>query len=729
MLKKVELLAPAGTMDALHAAVNAGADAVYLGSTLFSARAFAGNFDHDQMTEAVRYCHQRGVSVYVTMNTLLFEDELERAMQEVDFLYHADVDALLIQDLGLFQKVHACYPDFDIHCSTQMHIHNVDGCRFMKEEGARRVVLARETPLDLIKECVSTGVDIEVFCYGASCISYSGQCLMSAEVKNRSGNRGMCAQMCRLRYTPIRDGKPQPCPDGDYVLSPKDINLIERVPDLIQAGVASLKIEGRMKRPEYVYLAVKTFREAIDACYAGKPYHLSAKRDEQLKLMFNRGFSQGHFASASVEDRMSHYRPNHRGIEIGSVLQFQNGRVLVQLSKPLHQHDGLRIVNEPVDTGLTAVKIEKNGLLVNSAMPGDKVWLECHSKPIPKRGQKVLKTSSAELIDEIDRTMMEQPKRREVTVSYIARIGEPLQLVAKLDGKTAEVTLEQPLSAAKNAPLTREKLETSLAKTDTAPFTAVFDHDASVVEGVFLPVSMLNEARRTLYANLLEKLAVVHDRTVVKPYHVEVSQPDPLPWRILAKDASESFANDSIRCVNEEEIVPVIHEQSVNLDDYGAHAILSSVGDFFQASKGSGYIAGITMNLANSAAIAFTLRHGCSAVIFSSEVPELEIARSLDVFSKTYGFVPCTYRLVYGRRTLMFVKGGFMEASADSLKDMEGRIYPLRQGSFLTKILAPEPYRSQNRYCYGSVIVFTGENEAKQGEIIKEAYEEVLGRV
>lgn len=729
MLKKVELLAPAGNMDSLHAAVSAGADAVYLGSTSFSARAFAGNFDHEQMKEAIRYCHQRGVSVYVTMNTLLFEDELDRAMEEVDFLYHADADALLVQDLGLFQKVRICYPDFDLHCSTQMHIHNADGCRFMKREGAKRVVLARETPLQLIQECVSTGVDIEVFCYGASCISYSGQCLMSAEVKNRSGNRGMCAQMCRLRYTPLKDGKPQPCPDGDYVLSPKDINLIERVPDLIAAGVSSLKIEGRMKRPEYVYLAVKTFREAIDACYANQPYHLSAKRDQQLKLMFNRGFSEGHFAGASVEDRMSHYRPNHRGIEIGTVVQFRNGRVLVQLCQPLHQHDGLRIVNTPVDTGLTAVKIEKNGLLVNSAEAGDKVWLECHSKPVPKRGQKVLKTSSAELLDEIDREIADQPKRREATVSYQANVNEPLRLTAVLGGTSVSVVSEQALLAARNAPLTREKLEGSLAKTDTAPFTAVFDHSASVLGNVFIPVSMLNELRRNLYGKLVDALSVVHERGSMRSYHLEVSNPHAELWRILVSGGSEESANSDIRWLDENAVMPVVHENAVSAEKYGPGSVLSSAGDFCVSSGKTGYIAGMTMNLSNSAAIAFALCHGCSSVIFSSEVPELEIARSLDVFRSTYGFVPVTYRLVYGRRTLMYVKGGFMEASADALEDLEGRIYPLRQGPFLTKILAPEPYRSRNQYCYGSFIIFSGETASKQREVIKEAYEEVLGRV
>ena len=245
-LKKVELLAPAGTREALEAAVAAGADAVYLGTTLFSARAFAGNFTREQAAAAISYCHGHGVRVYVTMNTLLYETELDNALAEVRFLYEAGADALLIQDFGLFMLVRAGFPEMEVHCSTQMHIHNVDGCRFMAAQGASRVVLARETPLELVRACAKTGIEIEVFCYGAQCISYSGQCLLSAAVKKRSGNRGICAQMCRLRYQSCENGRVIPNEDGDYLLSHKSKNLLERLPQLFEVGVSSLIIEGRM---------------------------------------------------------------------------------------------------------------------------------------------------------------------------------------------------------------------------------------------------------------------------------------------------------------------------------------------------------------------------------------------------------------------------------------------------------------------------------------------------
>lgn len=203
-MRKVELLAPAGSMSALKAAISNGADAVYLGGVMFGARAYAQNFDAEEMKEAIRLAHSYDVSVYVTMNTLIHEDEIEKCMEYVDFLYHADVDALIIQDLGLMELVRKTYPDLELHCSTQMHIHNKEGILKMKDAGAKRVVLARETSIEDVKRYSELGIDLEVFVYGAICVGYSGQCLMSAVLKNRSGNRGECAQTCRLPYDLIK---------------------------------------------------------------------------------------------------------------------------------------------------------------------------------------------------------------------------------------------------------------------------------------------------------------------------------------------------------------------------------------------------------------------------------------------------------------------------------------------------------------------------------------------
>ena len=207
---RVEILAPAGDLETLKLAINAGADAIYLGLNNFGARAFAKNFSYEEYEEAITYAHLRNVKIYVTMNTLLNEDEISNAIKQVDYLYEHQVDALIIQDLGLLNIVSQKYPDLELHASTQMHIHNRSGIKFLKDKGIKRVVLARETPLAVIEECQKENIDIEIFAYGALCVSYSGQCLMSSCLKNRSGNKGMCAQNCRMIYDCLLYTSPSP---------------------------------------------------------------------------------------------------------------------------------------------------------------------------------------------------------------------------------------------------------------------------------------------------------------------------------------------------------------------------------------------------------------------------------------------------------------------------------------------------------------------------------------
>ncbi|MEE3486620.1 MAG: U32 family peptidase [Bulleidia sp.] len=726
MQKRIELLAPAGNMDALHAAVSAGCDAVYLGGMNFGARAFAGNFSHEEMKEAVRYCHIHGVKVYVTMNTLLFESETENAVKEAEWLYHADVDALLIQDMGLFHVLHETLPDFELHCSTQMHIHNEDGCRLMKKEGAKRAVLARETPIELIRKCVQTGIDIEVFVYGAICISYSGQCLMSAAIKNRSGNRGMCAQLCRLKYTAEDKDHNQIRTDGEYLLSPKDLNLIDKVPELIEAGVSSLKIEGRMKRPEYVWLVTRTFREAIDAYYAGRKYEVSEERLTELLEMFNRGFSLGHPFHADVKDRMSHYRPNHRGIQIGTVVKYDKGRVLVKLSAPLSQHDGLRILNTPMDTGLTAVKIEKNGLLVNHADPGDLVWLDCHSKPIPRKGQPLQKTSDSALVDRIAHAILSDPRKVPVTVEYTALQDQPLKLKAwDEEGYCVETETSFLVQKALKAPFTKERMEEALSKTGNSAYEAVFSKD-SVLGNVFLPVSQLNEARRVLLEQLDEARALRHpDRTESKPYAFHLNPVISDDTQLLVLGSDEPSQLPHVRHVQASGIMPVVREEDASVPE---NAVLSELGDLNHPLRHC--IAGMTLNIANSYSLAWFLSHeGIDSVIVSSEVNDENLKKMLDSFEKRYSFVPHVYRPVYGRRTLMYIKNGFMTEKASYLRDLEGNVFPLVYEGNLAKVLEPAVLRDENMGKCSACILFSDETSAEKKAIERGIYEEISGRI
>lgn len=721
-MKKVELLAPAGNMESLKAAVSGGCNAVYLGLKSFSARAFAGNFSHEEFIEAIHYCHTRDVKVYVTINTMLFESEIEKAKKEVDFLYENDCDAILVQDLGLFHYIRTCYPDFSVHCSTQMHIHNIKGVEYMKQEGASRVVLARETPIEIIQDACKTGVEIEVFVYGAICISYSGQCLLSESTKNRSANRGMCAQCCRLRYLDENDNAYK---QGEYLLSPKDLNVINRLPELLDAGVASLKIEGRMKRPEYVYLVVKTFREAIDAYYKHQPYKVSNKRDEQLKLMFNRGFSEGHIFHSNVVERMSQYRPNHQGIQIGEVMNYKPGLVQMKLLKPLHQLDGLRIIHHPHDTGLQANKIYKNGLLVNQANSNDVVWVSCPDEKGIQKGQEVHKTTDVVLIEEIDKLINEDIKIP-IQLEYKALIGKPLE-VTFIDTKGNKATCysDSICEKAKNAPLSEERIEKAITKTNEYPYYV--QSISKELEDVFIPVSVMNEVRREALEMLDETRTFRNIKLGKKEYSFPISNPL-YQGKHLIIDSSikQSNQNNDIQVYGHSDsnhsILPVINENNTEMNTY-TDSILSSVCDL--NNQLIDCIAGMNMNISNSYALAYVLSKGVKAVIFSSEMNNDQIRETLDAFNNRYGFTPYTYRLVYGKRTVMYIKDRFINESIDTLKDLNDRIYKVNQTNTLTMIKEPETYVSSNPYCYGSYLILD-----KQGdEEIGESYEEISRRI
>lgn len=719
-MRKIEVLAPAGNMEALIAAVQAGADAVYLGLTVFSARAFAGNFTQEEFTEAIKYCHIRNVKVYVTMNTMMYEQEIENAKQTVDFLYTHDVDALLIQDLGLFHYVRTCYPDMEVHCSTQMHIHNMNGVRFMQKMGASRVVLARETPIEVIQEACKTGMEIEVFVYGAICISYSGQCLMSASLKNRSANRGMCAQCCRLRYYQEDGSSFQ---DGKFLLSPKDLNVIENVPALIEAGVSSLKIEGRMKRPEYVWLITRTFREAVDAYYRNEKYVMTTERQQELLLMFNRGFSKGHLFHNDCSQRMSHYRPNHMGVEIGKVLSFAHDEVQVRLSKTLHQHDGLRILNEPFDTGLTAVKILKNGKLVNEAYANDVVTLQCKSKPVPKKGQSLQKTSDAVLIRTIEKHLQEDMKRLPVSVTYEAEVNHNLFVtICDEEGISVTSCSEDILQAAKNAPLTAETMGRLLSKTNDYPYY-VTDVQGKL-GNVFAPVKMINETRRLAFEQYMALKAVRHVRFGKQPYTFTL-QPASLDLpKCIVQDLYDQHTHD-VHWTSMS-FTPVINEtqnESVTLNN----CIVSQIGDLNHAM--SGCIAGSTLNIANSYAVAYMLSlEGIEGVFFSTECSNEQIHAALQSFENRYGFIPKTYKYVYGHRPVMYIKDTFYEPHISSFIDEQNLKYRVHYIHGITQIEDPLLYEDHNAYCYGSYALISG-SESTLIEDENKLYEEFSGRI
>lgn len=496
--------------------------------------------------------------------------------------------------------------------------------------------------------------------------------------------------------------------EGEYILSPKDLNVIDQLPKLLSAGVSSLKIEGRMKRPEYVWLITKTFREAIDAYYRNESYRVSKKRQEELKLMFNRGFSEGHLFHDDVSKRMSQYRPNHQGIVIGEVVDFYKGKVKVKLSKPLYQHDGLRILSEPEDIGLTAVKIyDQKNLLVNSASPGQIVTLEC-KEGRPKKGQKLHKTTDTRLLDEVQHHIEEFRRLVDITVSYEAKIGQPLKLVV-CDGEhtvvqESSINLEQ----AKNAPLSKEKIEAGLAK--TGAFAYRITKFMGEIENIFLPVSVINETRRLALEKLDDLRALQHVRKGRQEYHYHTDNIFNRNYKyiIQTKKPCKFDLENYLNVVENDTVTPVIHESQEGTTTL-VSTVLSQAGDFNNTLVDC--IGGMTLNVVNSYAIAYLLSiPGIKGVILSEEMSNFQIEKTLDAFEQRYGFKAPVYKLIYGKRTLMHIKDNFTkEQNLKFMSDLHGNRFEISYNASEVSILESSAFKTDNPFCMGSYLILDDE--------------------
>ncbi|MBU3112394.1 DUF3656 domain-containing U32 family peptidase [Clostridium lacusfryxellense] len=493
-MKKIELLAPAGSMESVYAAVQMGADAVYIGGSKFSARAYAFNFDEENITIAVDYCHIYGVKVYVTLNTLVKDNELKEIMEYVGFLYTVGVDALILQDTGLIYLIRNNFPDFEIHASTQMTIHNGEAALFLKGMGFTRIVLSRELSIKEISYISNTlKVETEVFIHGALCICYSGQCLMSSIIGGRSGNRGRCAQPCRLPYTLI--DKTSKKEHKAYILSPKDICTIDNLKDIVESGTSSIKIEGRMKRAEYVSGTVEIYRRELDNIYNNKTQKLD--RDTKvLKQLFNReGFSKAYLYGNKGKDMMAYKVPKNSGLPIG----IANDELSVTLLENIALKDGVMFLED----GFSVSKIIKNGIEVENALAGEKVLL----KPTKyKSGNLLYKISDAKLMDELSKSYNDIFKRKiEINLSIEFSTNKPLSISTTYMGKNFNVKGDV-VQEALNKPLEKERIIKSLSKTGDTPFKINEVEFNNFDEG-FVPMASLNLVRRELM-DLVQKYII-----------------------------------------------------------------------------------------------------------------------------------------------------------------------------------------------------------------------------
>ena len=506
-----ELLSPAGSMESLKAGIQNGADAIYLGGSSFGARAAATNFDNDELIEAVKYAKLRDVNIFVTVNTSIKETEIEDLISYTDFLYKIGVDAIILSDIGIAEVLRKRYPNMELHASTQISAHSLNDVLELKKVGFNRVVLARELSIEEIKEiCDNVDIDIEVFIHGAICISYSGQCLMSSMLGDRSGNRGRCAQPCRQSYKLINKttGKIIDV-NGNYLLSPKDLCSIENIEKILDTGVKSLKIEGRMKRPEYVAVVTSRYRKTIDNYINNKVTDDKKALKEDLEAIFNRKFTSGYLMSKNGSDIINLDKPNNVGVKVGEVLSFNSkkNKLKIKLSGKLSKGDGINL------GGGSIGRIIKNGEIFDFGVAGEIIEID-FVKNI-KSKTPVYKTSDKLLVDNANKSFIEGIENKKINLKceIFIKVGEKAKFILE----NIEVYSDEKIEKANDKEAEIDKIIEKLCKTGGTPYKFVFDN-IFVDKDVFVPVSVLNNLRRKAIEKYEEYRLDFSGKRIICPY-------------------------------------------------------------------------------------------------------------------------------------------------------------------------------------------------------------------
>ena len=654
-IKKVELLAPAGDINSLRAAIEAGCDAVYLGGKQFGARAYSNNFTKEDLVEAIKLCHLYGVKVYVTCNTIIYENEVPDFLDYVRFLHQNNVDAILIQDLGMLDLVHKKFPNLEIHCSTQMHIHNLDDVKLMERLGIKRVVLARETSITAIKNIKThSNIDLEIFVHGSLCISYSGECLMSSLIGGRSGNRGMCAGTCRLPYNVLSNhkiiNKNEP-----YPLSTKDLNSLENLEELLNIGITSLKIEGRMKSSDYVYCVVKLYRQAIDSYYKYGKVIINESILHDLKIIFNRGYTKGFLFNTDIHDFINGKRPNHEGVEVGTIISCKKKIATIKLSDTINIGDGIRILGEH-EQGLIVNDFYIDNKLRKKASSGDIITIKVHEAVKPN--SKVLLTNSRIIHENIEETLKLNPRKVPISLKLTAKLDRPLTLEVS-DSKNIIILKDNIVEEASNLPTTKETLIEKLSKVGNTIYK-LENITLECDDNIFIPLKNLNELRRNALEQLNEK------RLYKIPFKEEeycIEVPDFKQTKLKtclvnSKEQYNQVKNESYDIIYSTLDIPnTIKKYPKVMNDYPDNLKQALVGEIGVFNKYHQNIdTDYSLNVVNSYTVAFLHNLGAKKITLSYELNETQIIELISNYHQRYHKHPNLEVIVYGYPEIMISK-------------------------------------------------------------------------
>mgnify|MGYP004469185529 FL=1 len=643
-MKKVELLAPAGNMENLKYAVMAGCDAVYLGLKKFGARAFSSNFSDSEFIEAVNYCHLYGVKVYVTLNTIIYDYEVEDFLETVDFIHKNNVDAVLIQDLGMLDLVRKTYPNLEVHASTQMHIHNLDGVKVLERLGIKRAVLARETSIDTIKYIKeNSNIELEVFVHGALCVSYSGECLMSKFIGGRSGNRGECAGACRLSYDVVDDNN-NILNKNKYPISTKDLNTIYYIDKLIESGVASLKIEGRMKSREYVYMVVKLYRDTIDNYY--KTGKVIVNEDDLLKLkkIFNREYTKGFLFNIENNELINSYRPNHMGVNVGKVLNYKNEYATILLTDHVSIGSGLRVLSKNnKDVGILVNEFYKNNKLVKDAYKNDIISIKVHDKVY--KDDIVVITNDKSISNDIEEYIKNNKRKVLISGKVSCKLGNITLEVS--DGVNNVVVSSNNVFKSINKSTTKEDISIKLNKllNTVYKFNSL---DINIDSNLFIPLKEINGLKNDM-------VMLLNDKRLYKINYVKSKYDIDLP-DFKKEELITCYTNNINNLDKKYDIVYTDNNclpRVVDKYDNYNNVMIGELGGF---NKCSNVTTDVSFNVVNSYAVAFLHSMGSSCVTLSYEMTDSDIENLVNSYINRYNKRPNLELIVYGYPVIMCSK-------------------------------------------------------------------------
>lgn len=639
-----ELLAPAGSFEALTAAISNGADAIYLGLNRFGARAYANNFDLEELKKAVIYAHLRNVKIYVTMNTIVFDNELNDAFTQINDIYNAGVDGIIVQDLAIFDHIVKNYPLMEAHCSTQMGIDDLEGTLLFKELGAKRVVLSREVPINTLKNIKKDAkIPIEIFVHGALCVSYSGNCLMSGLIGYRSGNRGRCVGSCRKPYSLINTTKNEAL-SNSYILSMKDLNAINNIDDLKFAD--SLKIEGRMKEPVYVANVINSYRKALDG-------NASNADKSNLNKTFNRTYTKGYIFNEDKKNITNIEKPNNYGYEIGYISKKTKGGYEITLKDELNQGDIIRINHNNEDINLSVTKLyDQNDNFITSS----KKICYIKIKEQLSINDIVYKTKDIKFNDLLESSYPREYRRFPINLYVYGDVDSTLTITAECEDKTVTIESDFILEKALNKPTLKEQFCKQFDRLNETVYS--LNEVEYYVENVFIPAGKINDLRRSLIEKLnKERLGKRKEITIKSQILDKINlEYDSLGLAVYCNTLDQYNAAKELGVEKIYYKDNVIRRNQNEYKDKKGELLIGGYGGIYKYKNTNPFITDFSLNVVNYKSVYMLHKLGAKRVCLSHEINANQIKDLINDFKANTGILPNLEMIVYGKADMMFTK-------------------------------------------------------------------------